>query len=224
VEGESLLNDGTAIVFFSLFYGFALGTTTEVKAVSVVGEFIWVVSAGLIIGVVIGWIILWIIGKLINQPLIEMTLSVAAAYLTFIIAESLRVSGVIALVALALMFSTLARTRISPEISHFLHQFWEMMVYMANTLIFLIVGIVIMTHTTFDSPQLWAALGVLYILLILIRATSVWTLMPLLELIDVGITRQKATVLVWGGLRGAVSLALALSLAQDSELILAAPR
>jgi NhaP-type Na+/H+ or K+/H+ antiporter len=216
VEGESLLNDGTAIVFFSLFYGFALGTTTEVRALSVVGEFIWVVSAGLSIGTAMGWGVLWIIGKLINQPLIETTLSITAAYLTFFIAESLHVSGVVALVALALMFSTLGRTRISPEISHFLHHFWEMMSYLANTLIFLIVGIVIMAHTTFDSPQLWIALGVLYIALTLIRAVSVWTLMPLLARIGVGITREKATVLVWGGLRGAVSLALALSLAQDS--------
>jgi hypothetical protein len=162
--------------------------------------------------------ILWIIGKLINQPLIEITLSIAAAYLTFIIAESLHVSGVVALVALALMFSTLGRTRISPEISHFLHHFWEMMTYMANTLIFLIVGIVIMTHTTLDSAQLWIALGLLYIFLTLIRAISVWTLMPLLERIGVGITRGKATVLVWGGLRGAVSLSLALSLAQDGAV------
>lgn len=216
VEGESLLNDGTAIVFFSLFYGFALGTTTEVRALSVVGEFVWVVSAGLIIGTAMGWGILWIIGKLINQPLIETTLSIAAAYLTFFIAETMHVSGVVALVALALMFSTLGRTRISPEISHFLHHFWEMMSYLANTLIFLIVGIVIMAHTTFDSPKLWIALGLLYIALTLIRAVSVWTLMPLLGRIGVGITREKAAVLVWGGLRGAVSLALALSLAQDS--------
>ena len=218
IEGESLLNDGTAIVFFSLFYGFALGTTTQVKALPVIGEFIWVVLAGLIIGAVIGWTMLWIIGRLINQPLIEITLSVAAAYLTFILAESLHVSGVVALVALALMFSTLGRTRISPENSHFLHQFWEMMTYMANTLIFLIVGIVIMTHTTLDSPQLWTTLGVLYIILILIRSASVWTLMPLLKRIGVGITRKKATVLVWGGLRGAVALSLALSLAQDSAV------
>ncbi len=217
IEGESLLNDGTAIVFFALFYGFALGTTTEIKILPVIGEFIWVVSAGLIIGLTVGWTVLWIIGKLINQPLVEITLSVAAAYITFIIAETMHVSGVVALVTLALVFSTLGRTRISPEISHFLHQFWEMMTYMANTLIFLIVGIVIMTHTTFDSPQLWIALGVLYILLTLIRTASVWTLMPLLKRIGVGFTRQKATVLVWGGLRGAVSLSLALSLAQDSR-------
>ncbi len=218
IEGESLLNDGTAIVFFSLFYGFSLGTTTEIKALPVIGEFIWVVSAGLIIGAAIGWAVLCIIGKLINQPLIEISLSVAAAYLTFIIAEILHVSGVVALVALALMFSTLGRTRISPEIAHFLHQFWEMMAYMANTLIFLIVGIVIVTHTTFDSPQLWIILGVLYILLTFIRTASVWTLMPFLKRIGIGITRQKATVLVWGGLRGAVSLSLALSLAQDEAV------
>jgi Na+/H+ antiporter len=218
IEGESLLNDGTAIVFFSLFYGFALGSMTEVRPLAVVGEFIWVVSAGMLIGAAIGWLILWIVGKLINQPLIEITLSVAAAYLTFMIAESFHVSGVVALVALALMFSTLGRTRISPEISHFLHHFWEMMSYMANTLIFLIVGIMIMTHALLDSPQLWIVLLLLYIMLTLIRGISVWTLMPLLERIGVGITRQKATVLVWGGLRGAVSLALALSLAQDSSV------
>ena len=218
IEGESLLNDGTAIVFFSLFYGFALGTTAEIQPLSVIGNFIWVVSAGLIIGVAMGWSVLWIIGKLINQPLIEITLSVAAAYLTYVIAEFLHVSGVVSLVSLALMFSTIGRTRVSPEIAHFLHQFWEMMTYMANTLIFVIVGIVIMEHTTFDTPRLWIVLGVLYLLLILIRTTSVVILMPVLERIGVGINRQKATVLVWGGLRGAVSLSLALSIAQDTAV------
>ncbi|MCU7834312.1 MAG: sodium:proton antiporter [gamma proteobacterium symbiont of Taylorina sp.] len=218
IEGESLLNDGTAIVFFSLFYGFALGSTTQVEALPVIGEFIWVVSAGLIIGVGVGWIVLWIIGKLINQPLIEISLSIIAAYLTFIIAEFLHVSGVVSLVAVALMFSTLGRIRISPEISHFLHQFWEMMSYIANTLIFLIVGIIIVTYTNFDSAQLWVTLFVLYILLILIRTISVWILMPILERIGVGINRKKAIVLVWGGLRGAVSLSLALSLAQDNAI------
>ena len=218
IEGESLLNDGTAIVFFSLFYGFALGEVTEVNGFSVVGEFIWVVSAGLLIGGFIGWAVLSIIGKIINQPLIEITLSIVAAYITFALAEFLHVSGVVALVALALMFSTIGRIRISPEISHFLHQFWETMTYMANTLIFLIVGIIIVTYVNFDSPHLWIVLGVLYILLLLIRTISVWMLMPILTHIGVGITPQKATVLIWGGLRGAVSLSLALSLAQDSNI------
>jgi len=218
IDGESLLNDGTAIVFFSLFYGFALGTTTEFSGLNVLGEFIWVVSVGGLTGLVIGWLTLYIIGKLFNQPLIEITLTVAAAYLVFIIAEGMHVSGVVALVSLALMFSTMGRTRISPEVGHFLHQFWEMMAYMANTLIFIIVGIVIALRINIDDPQLWITLGILYIALTIIRTASVGVLMPLLSRIGVGITKEKAGVLIWGGLRGAVSLSLALSIAQDENI------
>jgi len=218
IDGESLLNDGTAIVFFSLFYGFALGTTTEINGLSVVGEFIWVVSVGGLTGVAIGWFTLYLIGKLFNQPLIEITLTVAAAYLVFIVAEGIHVSGVVALVALALMFSTMGRTRISPEVGHFLHQFWEMMAYMANTLIFIIVGIVVALRINLDDPSLWMTLGILYIALLIIRTTSVGVLMPVLSRIGVGITKEKAGTLIWGGLRGAVSLSLALSIAQDDRI------
>jgi len=218
LEGESLLNDGTAIVFFSLFYGFALGTTTQLNELAIEGNFLKIVIAGSLIGVAVGWLILWVIGRLFNQPLVEITLSVAAAYIAFMISESLHVSGVVSLVALALMFSTFGRTRISPEVTHFLHQFWEMMAYMANTLIFLIVGIVIVLHVKFDDPVMWVKLAVLYLLLLLIRTSSVLVLMPVLKRIGVGITRQKATVLIWGGLRGAVSLSMALSLVQDSSV------
>lgn len=218
IEGESLLNDGTAIVFFSLFYGFALGTTTEIHTLPVVASFVWVVSGGLLIGGAIGWTVLWIIGRLINQPLIEISLSIGAAYATFIAAESIHVSGVVGLVALAMLFSTVGRIRISPEVTHFLHQFWEMMAYMANTLIFLIVGIVIALQIRLDSPRLWLILAALYVLLILIRSVSVLVLMPILHRIGIGITREKAVVLVWGGLRGAVSLSLALSVARDSAI------
>lgn len=218
VEGESLLNDGTAIVFFSLFYGFALGTVTEVEALPVVGGFLWVVSLGLFIGVAVGWLTLQVIGRLFNQPLIEISLTVGAAYITFFIAESFHVSGVVALVALALTFSTKGKTRVSPEVAHFLHQFWEMMAYMANTLIFLIVGIVITLHVTLDSPQLWVTLGILYVLLFVIRAISVWSLAPILHRVGVGFTNAKGAVLVWGGLRGAISLSLALSLSQDEAV------
>lgn len=218
VEGESLLNDGTAIVFFSLFYGFAVGSSVEVDPLGVFGSFIWVVFAGLIVGVVIGWSSLLVVGKIIDQPLIEITISVVAAYTTFVVAEYMGVSGVVALVALALIYSTIGRLKISPEISQFLHQFWNMLAYMSNTLIFLIVGIIIMANARFDSPKLWVTLIVLYIVLLLIRTVSVVVLMPILERIGVGITREKATVLVWGGLRGAVSLTLALIIVQDANV------
>lgn len=218
VDGESLLNDGTAIVFFSIFYSFAVGSVESVGFFTVVKDFALVVSGGVIIGVVTGAVILRIIGKLFNQPLIEIALSISAAYVTFIVAESFRVSGVVALVSLALMFSTRGKTKVSPEVTSFLHQFWEMMAYIANTLIFIIVGIVIAVTVTPDSPKLWGILVVLYVLLTLIRAGTVALLMPLLKRIGVGITFQKAMVLIWGGLRGAVSLALVLTLSMDSKI------
>lgn len=218
IEGESLLNDGTAIVFFSLFYGFALGATTDVDSLQVVLDFFWIVLAGNLIGAGVGYLALLMIGRLFNQPLVEITLSVVAAYIAFILSELIHVSGVVSLVALALMFSTLGRTKISPEVSHFLHQFWEMMAYMANTLIFVIVGIVIVLQLSFDDPELWGKLLVLYVLLLAIRTTSVLSLMPILKRIGVGITREKAGVLVWGALRGAVSLSLALTLVQDDAV------
>lgn len=218
IEGESLLNDGTAIVFFALFYGFALGTTTEISALSVVGDFLWIVLAGNVIGATVGFIALWIIGKLFNQPLVEITLSVVAAYTAFMLCELIHVSGVVSLVVLALMFSTWGKTKISPEVTHFLHHFWEMMAYMANTLIFIIVGIVIALNISVDDPVMWLKLFALYFILLAIRTTSVVVLMPILKRIGIGITREKATVLVWGGLRGAVSLALALSLVQDDAV------
>jgi len=218
IDGESLLNDGTAIVFFSLFYGFAIGTVTQVQPLPVVGEFLWVVCMGLVIGLGIGWLVLQIIGRLFNQPLIEIALSIAAAYITFFVAEHFHVSGVVALVTLALTFATLGKTRISPEVAHFLHQFWEMMAYIANTLIFVIVGIVIAMHVTLDSPRLWGILILLYFALLLIRAAAVWMLSPLLKRTGVGFTREKGIVLIWGGLRGAISLSLALSLAQDDAV------
>lgn len=218
IEGESLLNDGTAIVFFSLFYGFALGTSTEIDSLAVVVDFFWIVLAGNLIGAGVGFLVLWIIGRLFNQPLVEITLSVVAAYIAFILCELIHVSGVVSLVALALMFSTLGRTRISPEVSHFLHHFWEMMAYMANTLIFVIVGIVIALHLSVDDSSLWFKLLALYFILLAVRTISVLLLMPILKRIGVGITGEKATVLVWGALRGAVSLSLALSLVQDDAV------
>jgi len=218
IEGESLLNDGTAIVFFSLFYAFAAGTSKGFHGAGFIAEFFWVVIGGIIIGVTIGWAILWIIGKIINQPMIEISLSIGAAYLTFIVAEEIHVSGIVALVALALLFSSIGRTRISPTVSHFLQQFWEMMAYIANTLIFLLVGIVIAHQVHVPSPKLWLILIALYLLLTLIRAASIFSLFPLLKKIGPKIDHEKALVLTWGGLRGAVSLALALSLAQDAAI------
>jgi len=220
IEGESLLNDGTAIVLFTLFYTMVISTTnSSFDFFGVVGEFSFVVLLGLAIGVILGYLAILLISKVFNNPLVEISLSVGVAYLVFFIAEyTFHVSGVVALVALALMFSSIGRTKISPEVSGFLHHFWEMMAHFANTLIFLLVGVLIITRIKLDSVEYWIALIILYVGITLIRGGSVGLFMPVLKRIGVGITKEKAIVLIWGGLRGAVSLALALVIAHSEYI------
>lgn len=219
IEGESLLNDGTAIVLFTLFLTMYLSSSSDFSLLSVAGDFTFVVSFGLIIGVILGYMAIILIDKVFNNPLVEITLSVAVAYLVFFIAEhTFHVSGVVALVALALMFASIGKRKISPEVAGFLHHFWEMMAHFANTFIFLLVGILIAARVKLNIPEYWIALAILYIGITLIRAGSVFTLTPVLKRISIGFTKEKAIVLVWGGLRGAVSLALALSIAQNDAI------
>lgn len=220
LEGESLLNDGTAIVLFTLFYGLlAAKGSSDISILAVSGNFLWVILLGMSVGIVVGGLaILWI-GRIFNDPIIEITVSIASAYLVFMLAENvLHVSGVVALVTMALLFAGVGRTRISPEVSGFLSHFWEMMAHMANTIIFLLVGIIIANRVPMHDPDLWITLLVVYIGVQLIRALAIWLFMPVLQRVGIGITREKAIVLIWGGLRGAVSLTLALIVAQDTTL------
>jgi NhaP-type Na+/H+ or K+/H+ antiporter len=218
IEGESLLNDGTAIVLFSLFYGMlTLSGNTEMNILSVSGHFLQVVILGLVVGLGVGVVVLLWLGRLFNKPVVEITLTISAAYLAYFIAENLfHVSGVVAVVTLGLMLASFGRIRISPEVGEFLHHFWQMMAHIANTLIFILVGIIIAIHIRLDVVDWWISLIVLYLGIQLIRAVVITALMPLLKRVGIGINREKAIVLIWGGLRGAVSLALALIIARDS--------
>lgn len=107
IEGESLLNDGTAIVLFTLFYSLlSLGGEPSFDALAISGSFLSVVLFGLIIGLAVGAIVLLWIGRLFNQPTIEITLTISAAYIAYFIAENIfHVSGVVAVVALGLLLS-----------------------------------------------------------------------------------------------------------------------
>ncbi|MFT6986147.1 MAG: NhaP-type Na+/H+ or K+/H+ antiporter [Psychromonas sp.] len=221
IEGESLLNDGTAIVLFTLFYGLlSVGEAADININLFVisGSFLSVVLFGMLVGLTIGAIILLWIGRLFNQPIIEITLTISAAYIAYFVAENIfHVSGVVAVVTLGLLLSGIGRTRISPEVAEFLHHFWQMMAHIANTIIFILVGIIIASRIRLDVLEWWITLGELYIGIQVIRSISIFSFLPLLKRLG-GLNKQKAVVLVWGGLRGAVSLALALIIAQDTIL------
>ncbi len=216
LEGESLFNDGTAIVLFSLCFSILL--SVEQSTVSVGGilfDLVWTVLLGGAVGWLFGRAVITAVGRIYNDPLVETTLSIASAYLVYFVAEQvLHASGVVAVVVFGLMLAGQGRARFSPDALGFLHHFWSMLAHMANTLIFLIVGLLIADRIELFNADSWWLLLALYLGLLLIRACTVWLLMPILSRVGLGLRRDKALVLIWGGLRGAVALALALMVAQ----------
>ena len=215
IEGESLLNDGTAIVIFMVLLA---GITGAVSETSPIVEFLKVALGGALIGVVFGWLTIRWVKKVFNDALIEITVIVAAAYLTFFVAEHfLHVSGVLGLVALGLMMAGVGRTRISPEVEHFLHEFWELAAFIANTLIFVIVGVVIANNSQFTGDD-FLKLIIIYIGVHIVRAIVILLLYPLMRRAGYGLPKKDAIVVWYGALRGAIGLALALIVAAEPSI------
>ena len=212
IESESLLNDGTALVIFMVF--FTILTDTAANANPIIDFFI-VTFGGIGIGAAIGLFTLFLLKKVFNDPLFEITGVIGSAYLTFYIAESFHLSGVIGLVTLGLLMAGRGKTRISPEVAHFLHDFWVLAAFLANTLIFIIVGVIISNRTNFKLED-FIDLALIYIGIHLIRGLIVLVLFPVMKRIGYGVSKQDALVLWWGGLRGVIGLAMALIIAESS--------
>lgn len=211
IEGESLLNDGTAIVIFMVFF---MMFTEPAAAGNPVLDFIYVAFGGAALGFIIGHLSISWVRRVFNDALVEISVILAASYMAFFIAEHfLHVSGVLSLVTLGLVVAGIGRTRISPEVEHFLHEFWEFAAYVANTLIFIMVGVIIAQRVDLTSGTNFLILGILFVSIHIIRAIVIFILYPLMKVSGYGISRKDSYVLWWGALRGAVGLALALIVA-----------
>ncbi len=215
IDGESLLNDGTAIVIFMVIF---LGITGEGLESSPIVEFIKVSFGGTAVGLIIGWLVIKWIKKVFNDPLVEISVIIAAAYITFFIAEHfVHVSGVLALVTFGLLMASSGKTKISPEVHHFLHEFWELAAYIANTLIFLIVGVVIAERTVFTGKD-FLILLLIYIGIFIVRAIVIAMFYPVMKRIGYGMDKKDAYVAWYGALRGAIGLALSLIVAGTESI------
>lgn len=227
IEGESLLNDGTAIVIFLVILGGIQGASPDMGELQAfvfhlhpVFKFAYISFGGIILGLTIGGItIRWVRG-VFNDAIVEISAIVTAAYITFYIAEHfLYVSGVLGLVSLGLAAASVGRTRISPQVEHFLHEFWELLAFIANTLIFIIVGVVIAEQTVFTLND-FVILIIIYIGIHVVRAIVVSLLFPFMRKTGYGLDKKNAIVVWYGALRGAIGLALALIIAGlDPDLL-----
>ncbi|MDA0306768.1 MAG: sodium:proton antiporter [Proteobacteria bacterium] len=214
VEGESLFNDATAIVAARILMSVVAGgyfLTPETALGSAV-EFFTVFLGGALIGWVLAVVFGWVLGRVDSDPFIETLLTTILAYLSFLVAEKgFHLSGVMATVTAGLTMGNWGRAKISGSVAGFLEHFWEYLAFMANALIFLFVGLRVNLGALYGSLDIlvWVIAAML-----LSRAAVVFGLVPLVGKLpgSLPVGRPYQAVMYWGGLRGAIALAIVLSL------------
>ncbi len=206
IEGESLFNDGTAIVLFRLML--AIAVTNQFSLARSVTNFFSVSIGGIAIGLGLGWLIAQLISRVDNY-LIETTLTTILAFGAYLVAERLGFSGVLAVLAAGLINGNISPQGMSPTSRIVIFNFWEYVAFLANSLVFLLLGLQVNITSLAASwqPILWAILAVF-----IARIVVVYGLSWLARYVAEPISLKWQHVLNWGNLRGAISLALVLSL------------
>ncbi len=202
LESESLFNDGTAVVLYGLaLEALVLGKYNIVDGVL---EFTIVSGGGLVIGLGLGWVVSRLIA-IVDDYLIETTLTTVLAFGAYIIAEQLHVSGVLAVVAAGLITGSIGERAMSPTSKIVVRNFWEYVAFLVNSVVFLLLGLQIEISSLLDSIML----GLIAVFAVLVaRAIVIYGLARLGR----AMPTNWRHVMFWGGLRGAIALALALSL------------
>lgn len=208
LEGESLFNDGTAIVMFNLMLSIAMAGTFN--PIGSVREFLTVGGGGVLIGITLGIVFSRTIGR-IDDPLVETTLTTVLAYGSYLLAEYFHVSGVLAVVAAGIVNGNAGPSEMSATTRVVVFNFWEYAAFIANSFVFLLIGLTIDLSLVIANWQaiLWAILAAL-----VARAVSIYGFASFSQ----DIPLKWKHILFWGGLRGAITLALALSLPESSSL------
>ncbi len=210
LEGESLFNDATAVVMFSLLIAIATGVQSADSMNEVLFRFITVFFGGLVVGLISG-LIITLFTKVAGWSLFPL-LSLICAYATFLIAEDLlHLSGVMAVLAAGLTIGRCRRQLSTNNHNDFAEKFWGLLGHIAESTIFLLAGI---TITLSMFTEQWLAIVIGIIAVVIARIMMVFGTFPILQIIPGidAVPLKQQTVLAWGGVRGTVTLALALSL------------
>lgn len=216
-DGESMLNDATAVVIFRILATIVVsgGEITQHTVFESIYEFSYVFFGSLIIGAIYGYIVSWILSAIENNLLVETTLTLGAGLLIFTAAEHyLHLSGVISAVVAGLFVGNLGKSRISPQVAHFVHEMWDYLGFLAVSLVFFFATFhleIDFLVTSFPN-WLWVVAAVLISRAISVYV-SVWLTNHLAFFKDepnVPVSWQH--ILNWGGLRGVIPLVLVFSL------------
>src|SRR5690349_7954987 len=207
VEAESLFNDSTAAIGFSIALAFALGT--PITVFGTLQTLFTTVVGGIICGLIVTGGVLLLAWQTTDH-LVEITLTTIAAYGSFLLAEHFHFSGVLATIIAGLVTGNVGHLgSISPNGREAIEAFWEFIVFVVNSLIFMLIGI---RTAQQDFTLVWGAVLVGILLVLVGRAVAIYPLSSLFARTTLRLERVDQHILFWGGLRGALALALALGL------------
>jgi Na+:H+ antiporter len=208
MEAESLFNNDTAVVLFTVIMAAAFGG--KVSVTGAIGQFFQLVIGGAALGTVIGWVASRVHFAL-DDHLVEITLTTVVAFGSFLAAEALHVSGVIAVVAAGLVVGNYGMpTSMSAGTRLAVASFWEYAAFVVNSIVFLLIGIEVAYVNWWDKAGLvLGAVGA-----VLIGRAGIYPLSWLVNRLRGNIPVAWQHILFWGGLRGALSMALVLGLDQ----------
>jgi CPA1 family monovalent cation:H+ antiporter len=207
VEAESLLNDGVAAVAFAVLSLIAAGASAH--ASTLIPYFVWTLGGGMVIGIGVSAAILMVVGRT-DDPLVEITLTTLAAYGSFLFAEHFHASGVISALCAGLVIGSVGWT--GPVSEHSRDQVrwaWEYFAFLANSFVFILIGLNVANQSLHRLGSASAATAILLVLAG--RAVAIYPLSALFTRSRWKLNASFQHVLFWGGLRGALALALALA-------------
>lgn len=207
MEAESLFNDGAAVVLFGVLTGAAMGQSVSLAAG--IQTFLTTVLGGAGVGILLGGLASRLTREF-NEHLLEITLTTIVAFGSYLLAETLHVSGVIAVVSAGLVIGNYGmRTGMSPATRLAVVSFWEYAGFVVNSIVFLLLGIeVTFVNLWKDAPIIGGAVCIV----LLARAAVVYLLSVGVNALRGNVPRAYQHILFWGGLRGALSMALVLGL------------
>lgn len=211
VAGESLFNDGIAVVVFIIILQMAQGEGFELSVWNVSKLILLEAGGGMLLGIVLGLTAAYALKKIDDYKVsVLVTLSVVMG--GYLIANSFHLSGPLAMVASGLYIGNFDKkaTKMSEQTKDYLHKFWELIDEIMNALLFLLMGFELLIITTLD--EYWMGGVIAIVVVLLARFVSIYLptkIIPFRKKFN----SETIKILVWGGLRGGVSIALALSMA-----------
>ncbi len=212
VSGESLFNDGIGVVIFLTIYMIAKDGVAHFEYTETLKLFAEEAIGGVIYGLVLGYVGYRMLKSVEDAPKIEVLITVALAMGGYTLASLIHVSGPLAMVVAGLLLGSKLESCVFSESSRqHIDLFWELLDELLNAILFVLIGLEVLV-LSFENHYLWA--GILGIVVVLMgRVVSV--ALPMVFLKGIESKRKTGTVMVWGGLRGGISVALALSISNE---------